>query len=57
MVVGHDLDPCTKVPKHATCFHPQYSRGRAILVDTPGLDHTCTPDSEIMERILSWMTS
>ncbi|KAG6917331.1 hypothetical protein DXG01_002902 [Tephrocybe rancida] len=53
--VGHDIDPCTDVVQPISVTHPRAPTHRIILLDTPGLDSTISPDNEILERIAAWL--
>ncbi|KAG6811106.1 hypothetical protein H0H92_008953 [Tricholoma furcatifolium] len=55
LTVGHDIDPCTQAVQAVPIAHPKSPSRRIILIDTPGLDSTTAPDSEILERIASWL--
>ncbi|KAH7133894.1 P-loop containing nucleoside triphosphate hydrolase protein [Dactylonectria macrodidyma] len=54
VVIGDSLDSET-TQVHSYDF---YHRGtKYILIDTPGFDDTNRPDSEITERILTWLSN
>ncbi|EDR05892.1 uncharacterized protein LACBIDRAFT_302516 [Laccaria bicolor S238N-H82] len=56
--VGHDMQSCTTQlqpivvsPPHSILFRDR----RVVLVDTPGFDDTFAAESEVLNRIASWL--
>ncbi|KAG6852770.1 hypothetical protein C0991_009210 [Blastosporella zonata] len=55
LAIGHDIDPCTQAVQAVPVAHPGSPTHRIVFLDTPGLDSTTSPDSEILERIAAWL--
>jgi len=55
LVVGDDIDSCTKEVHATIVAHPNDPAHRVVFIDTPGLDSTNSPDETILRRIADWL--
>ncbi|KAH6880836.1 P-loop containing nucleoside triphosphate hydrolase protein [Coprinopsis sp. MPI-PUGE-AT-0042] len=62
IAVSGKLDSCTNAVTAYVARTPDFCKARLdgrrlILVDTPGFDDTGVPDSEILSRVATWLSS
>ena len=55
MVIGNDLDPCTKHVQPVSFLDKDGTT--VTLVDTPGFDDNQLSDFEVLKRIAEWIVS
>ena len=55
--VGDELASCTLALKPFPIPYPRDTNRRLVLVDTPGFNGTYHSDTEILERMATWLES
>ena len=55
--VSHKLKSCTLTLKPFPIPHPHDANRRLVLVDTPGFNSTDHSDTEILQRMVTWLES